>query len=633
MIRVVGTAGHVDHGKSALVEALTGTHPDRLREEREREMTIDLGFAWMELPGGIEVGFIDVPGHRDFIDNMLAGVGGFDAAMLVVAADEGVMPQTREHLAILDLLRIPRLLVVLNKVDLVDDPDWLPLVEADLRTTIGPTAYREAPILRVSAVTGVGLDALKSALEAILREAPARLDRARPRLPVDRAFSMTGFGTVLTGTLLDGSLGIGDEVVVLPAGIPGRIRGLQTHRRKVERALPGSRVAANVTGIDLTLVKRGDVVCAPGGYSATRLIDARVRVLADAPVGLRHDQSLKLHVGAADVLARARVLVADEVRPGEEGWIQLVLESPIVTADGDRFILRRPAPPSTLAGGQVVNAHPARVHRRRDPEIVESLERRLGGTLSDRLLDEVRRAGPVGPRELERTLEIGAEPVAAGLRDLESQGLIRRLRGGEPALYVEAGWWQGLVQRSRAVLEEFHAKYPLRGGMPREDFRRRINLDSRTADGVLGSLAKEGVVEVDGPRIRLAGFRPKLDPMTGRAAEELARRFEQSPYAPPSIHDCVEAVGHEAWTLMVDEGKYVPVAEDVAFAAPVYRRLVAEIGGALEAGQVVTVAHVRDRYATSRKYALALLEHLDRIGVSVRIGDERRRGAAPLPDA
>jgi selenocysteine-specific elongation factor len=293
MLRVVGTAGHVDHGKSTLVEALTGTHPDRLREEREREMTIDLGFAWMTLDDGTEVGFVDVPGHRDFIDNMLAGAGGFQAGILVVAVDEGVMPQTREHLAILDLLHVPRLVVALTKCDTLEDAEWGVLVEEDIRRLLRTTRFLQPPMVRVSARTGEGLAALRAALASELEQLPGPRDLARPRLPVDRSFVMSGFGTVVTGTLLDGGLTVGDEVVVEPAGARGRIRGLQTHRRSVEHAEPGSRVAANIAGIDARQVGRGDVLSLPGAYRSTRRIDAYL----DLPIARRFrcaSQSLKV---------------------------------------------------------------------------------------------------------------------------------------------------------------------------------------------------------------------------------------------------------------------------------------------------------------------------------------------------
>ena len=301
-MRVIGTAGHVDHGKSTLIAALTGTHPDRLKEEQAREMTIELGFGWMTLPNGEEVGIVDVPGHRDFIENMLSGIGGIDAALLVIAADEGVMPQTKEHLAILDLLQIPGGVIVLTKTDLAPDPDWLDLLEMDIRAAVSETVLRDAPIVRVSAKTGQGLDALLATLGKVLEEKPERLDLNRPRLPIDRVFSMSGFGTVVTGTLSDGNFAVGDEVEILPSGGKGRIRGLQTHKKKEERAMLGSRTAVNISGINTELIQRGEVVIHPNQYQSTRRLDARFRLLKDASASVKHGDEVKFFVGASETI-------------------------------------------------------------------------------------------------------------------------------------------------------------------------------------------------------------------------------------------------------------------------------------------------------------------------------------------
>jgi selenocysteine-specific elongation factor len=324
---VVGTAGHVDHGKSTLIEALTGIDPDRLAEEKAREMTIDLGFAWMNLGDSEEIGIIDVPGHRDFIENMLAGVGGIDLALFVVAADEGVMPQTKEHLAILDLLEVNGGVVALTKVDLIDDEDWLELVTIDLSETLMDTVLAEAPIVPVSARTGAGLDRLKDNLLNRLKATTPRQDTGRPRLPVDRVFSLPGFGTIVTGTLIDGRLRVGDSVEIQPSGLKGRIRGLQTHKTKREIAEVGSRVAVNLTGVGRDDVKRGDVLAAPGTIRDTILLDAVYRHLPDADAPLKHNVEVKLFVGATEVLARTRVLGTRQIEPGQEGWLQLALSA------------------------------------------------------------------------------------------------------------------------------------------------------------------------------------------------------------------------------------------------------------------------------------------------------------------
>src|SRR5215212_4518144 len=346
-MRVIGTAGHVDHGKSTLIAALTGTHPDRLKEEQAREMTIELGFGWTTLPNGEEIGIVDVPGHRDFIENMLSGIGGIDAALLVIAADEGVMPQTLEHLAILDLLLIPAGIIVLTKIDLAPDEAWLDLVETDIRAAVKDTVMKDAPILRVSAKNKAGLNALITSLQSILEQKPTRLDLNRPRLPIDRVFSMSGFGTVVTGTLLDGHLAIGDDVEILPSGQRGRVRGLQTHKKKEDRAVPGSRTAVNISGIEVDSIQRGEVVVYPNQYQPTRRIDARFRSLTDVSAALKHNSEVKLFVGASETVANLRLLGTEELNPGQESWIQLELRDPLVAVSGDRYILRRPSPSET----------------------------------------------------------------------------------------------------------------------------------------------------------------------------------------------------------------------------------------------------------------------------------------------
>ena len=352
-MRVIGTAGHVDHGKSTLVEALTGIDPDRLQEEKSRGMTIDLGFAWVDLPVIVDgrptsdrepVGIVDVPGHIDFIKNMLAGVGSIDAAVLVIAADEGIMPQTREHLAILDLLAVPDGVVALTKTDLIDEPEWLDLVELDIIELLQDTRLADAPVVRVSAASGEGLDELKQAIAIKLSDLEPRRNRARPRLPIDRIFSLSGFGTVVTGTLSDGHFSVGEPVQILPSGAEARIRGLQTHRQPIWQGEPGSRLAMNLSGIATDELRRGDVVVKPGTLRSTRLIDVRFRLLADAPRPLLHNQAVDFFSGATEVAARTRLLGSESLDPGQEGWLQLRLEHPVVVTAADRYILRQPSP-------------------------------------------------------------------------------------------------------------------------------------------------------------------------------------------------------------------------------------------------------------------------------------------------
>ena len=465
-MRVLATAGHVDHGKSTLVEALTGTHPDRLKEEREREMTIDLGFGYFTLSDGTLVGIVDVPGHRDFIDNMLAGLGGVDAALLVIAADEGPMPQTREHLAILDLLGVKAGIVALTKIDLVTDPDWLGRIRKDVENLLQPTVLAGAEILAVSARTGAGLPELKQALMRLLKKSPLRPDLGRPRLPVDRSFSLAGFGTVVTGTLLDGPLQTGSEVEILPGGNRARIRGLQTHGEKTDRADPGTRVAINLSGLEAGEIRRGQVVILPGTYAASRRMDLRVRMLADAETPLKHDSEVKFYLGAAETMARARILGADAIAPGSSGLAQFVLAEELVATPGDRAILRRPSPGATIGGGTVIDPHPEKSHRRFDAAVTVRLESLETGGAGEQILQALDGVVAV---ELEETLQragVGADaqPVVAQLIDRGDLIVL----AGDPsipgdALVCSRASWERLTRKMEAMLGEYHRDHPLRG--------------------------------------------------------------------------------------------------------------------------------------------------------------------------
>jgi selenocysteine-specific elongation factor len=628
-MRVLGTAGHVDHGKSTLVQALTGINPDRLREEQERQMTIDLGFAWLRLPDGEEIGLVDVPGHRDFIENMLAGVSGIDAVLLVVAADEGVMPQTREHLAILDLLEVPRGVVALTKVDLVDDPAWLDLVAEDVRQLLASTSLAEAPIIAVSSVTGTGLDQLLSALTSVLRSSPARPDLGRPRLPIDRAFTMAGFGTVVTGTLTGGTLEVGQEVEVLPSALRARIRGLQTHKTKVERAGQGSRTAANLVGVEVNDLERGDVLARPGTYTPTHRIDVRFRLLDGAGVTVRHDQRVKVFIGSAQRIGRVRLLDREEVKPGEEAWIQLVLDRPLVAERGDHFILRRPSPGMTLGGGRVVDPQPARLHRRKDPAVLEQLERQHRGTPADLVVQALSATGPAPLGQVLERAGLPAEQQSEAVAETLSQGRLVLLGESSPAWTpdtwaADAATWAALVEKIRDLLAAYHRANPLRLGMPREELKSRLMLEGRVFSAVAAAAAEKAILADEGTRARLPEHQIRLTPAMQSSVKALLARFRQAPYATPSVKECLEAVGDELFAHLLESGQLIQLSSEVVLEADAYQEMVARVTGLMTDSGTATVAQVRDLFGTSRKYALALMEHLDRIGLTVREGDERR---------
>ncbi len=620
--RVIGTAGHVDHGKSVLVKALTGIDPDRLKEEKEREMTIDLGFAWFTLPSGLVVSVIDVPGHEDFIKNMLAGVGGIDAALLVVAADEGVMPQTVEHLAILDLLEVRRGVIALTKADLVEDEEWLELVAGDVDRLLRGTTLAGSKILPLSAVTRQGIPSLIEELDSLLSETPPRRERGRPRLPVDRAFTLAGFGTVVTGTLIDGRFRVGQEVEILPQGLKSRIRGLQTHKEKIEVAVPGSRVAINLVGVGKDQLQRGDVVTSPGWLEPTRLIDVRLRVLGSAPKPLRHNTSVDFYSGAAQIPAKARILGAKAIEPGEEGWVQLALNRPTTLLAHDRFIIRQPSPSLTIGGGTVVDPHPGRRHKRFRPQVIERLEALALGTPQEVLLAALEE----GPQEKGKLVkDSGLEPEVAeeALERLLEDSRILGLGASEGEFLVSSTWWEGFLARLVYLIEEYHSRYPLRLGVPREEVKSKLRFPSRLFNDLIGQAVKEGAVAQEGAALRLPGHELRFTPEEEERVERLLSKFSREPYITPSVADCQAALGEEVLNALLEQGRLIQVSENVLFLASTYEVMVEQVVEHLKREGTITLAQVRDLFSTSRKYAQALLEHLDAQGITRRVGDER----------
>ncbi len=626
-MRVIGTAGHVDHGKSTLIAALTGVHPDRLKEEREREMTIDLGFGWLVLPNGEEIGIVDVPGHRDFIENMLAGIGGIDAALLVIAADEGVMPQTREHLAILDLLQIPAGLIALTKTDLAPDPDWLELLEADVRAAVRGTVLADAPILRVSAKTKTGLDALAASLQSLLSEKPSRPDLNRPRLPIDRVFSMPGFGAVVTGTLTDGALALGDEVEILPSEQKGRVRGLQTHKKKEDRAAPGSRTAVNISGIAAEKIQRGEVVVRPNQYQPTRRVDARLRLLKDASAPLKHGAEVKVFLGAAETIAVARVLGADELAPASEGWVQLELRDPLVAVRGDRLILRRPSPTETIGGGVIADPHPKGRHKRFDEATLSSLESFARGSPADVLLEAALALSPASAKEVMARSGLESEAAVSAMNELLANGTLVNLDGGEwrtDSLVMPASRWDALQDKTLQIVGEYHKAFPLRKGIPREELKSKLKLAPRVFNAGLALIANRKVVDENGAFVALPAHAVRLDAAQQVKVKALMRRFEADPSAPPSVKESQAEVGEEVYNALIEMGELTAVSQEVVFRSKDYAAMTEKVKSFIAQNGQTTLAEVRDLLSTTRKYAQALLEHLDAVGVTVRDGDARR---------
>jgi selenocysteine-specific elongation factor len=629
---VIGTAGHVDHGKSTLVYALTGINPDRLREEQERQMTIDLGFAWLTLPSGREVSIVDVPGHEDFIRNMLAGVGGIDVALFVVAADEAVMPQTREHLAILDLLEVPHGVVALTKSDLIEDPEWLELVREEVREELRGTVLEKAPIIPLSAITGSGLGDLVAELDRVLDAAQPKRDVQRPRLPIDRAFSVAGFGTVVTGTLIDGRLAVGDEVQILPGDLRARVRGLQTHKVKVQEAGPGSRVAANLSGVGVEDLRRGQVVTRPGWLEPTTLLDARLRALVSMPWPLKHNSAVEFFTGAVRAEARVRLLDAEQLEPGQVGWVQFRLAEPIAVVRGDRYIVRLSSPSMTIGGGEIAQAHALRRYQRFRAEVVARLEALSRGTPEEVLLQLLAANQIVEARELIRRSGLQVGEAGLALQKLIEGGEVLVLasspldgdtvpESATPVLRPEA--WRAILEQIRQALEGYHRRYPLRAGMPREELKSRLQVEASFFNALLERAALGGDLHVSPLIVRLPQHKVALSPEQQRRADAVLDAFRANPYTPPSLAQVQAELGPELTQYLLDENRLVKVSDNVLFGSETYAEMERRVVAYLREHQRITVAEVRDLFGASRKYALGFLEDLDRRHITKRLEDVR----------
>lgn len=616
---VIGTAGHVDHGKSTLVQALTGIDPDRLQEEKARGMTIDLGFAWLTLPGGTEVSIVDVPGHERFIKNMLAGVGGIDLALLVVAADEGVMPQTREHLSIINLLQIRSGVVAVTKRDLVDQ-DWLDLVIADVQETLAGTTLADAPIVPCSAHTRAGLDVLLHTIEDLLAKTPPKRDIGRPRLAIDRAFTIAGFGTVVTGTLIDGSLTVGQEVEILPGGLRARIRGLQNHRTKVEVARPGRRTAVNLAGVAVDALRRGQVLAIPGWLVPATAVDVLLTAVTELSHPLRHNTTVTFHTGAAEVEAKVRLLDRDDLRAGETGWAQVRFAAPVAVVKGDGYVIR--SPNETLGGGVVVDTR-AKRHRRHHEQTLQTLETLARGSPEEALFTLLARMEPVDVGTFIKQTESGEAETRMVLSRLVAEGRAVAL-GADTGIHqgtvlLTAPGFERLRERAMESLASYFRDHPLRSGMPKEELRNRLGLSPRVFGAVLARWLESGVLTEAGALVAPPGRTVTLTPAQQREADVfvgqlLANRFAPQPERLPAP---------ELLAYLTEQRRVVPVGEGVVFEAGAYDEMVGRIIAHLRQEGTVTLAQVRDMFGASRKYAQALLEHLDERHLTRRVGDER----------
>ena len=625
---IIGTAGHVDHGKTMLVKALTGIDTDRLKEEKERGISIELGFASLLLPDGKRAGIVDVPGHEKFIKHMLAGAGGIDLVLLVIAADEGVMPQTREHLDIIQLLQINRGVIALNKVDLVDE-EWLALVREDVREFLASTSLKDASLVEVSAVTGQGLAELHSALNqaaVLCLQEKKSSDYGKIRLPIDRVFSVAGFGTVVTGTLWSGAISPGDNLTIMPPEIPIRVRGLQVHGESVAAAKAGQRVAVNLSGVEKSEIARGDVLTSPKSFFPSLRLDARLFLLPHANKALKHRTRVRLYLGTAEVLGRIRLLDREELSPGDTAYIQMELEEKVVALKGDRFIIRSYSPVLTIGGGTVIDPVPPK-HKRRRPEILQMLELKDYGTPEEIIMFYLtKQAALLTLEELSTTKEI--------IFDLTAAGKIKVITGDNQEYFVASAVYHSWVEKIKAHLQSYHQQYPLREGCPREDLRARFfsSLNPRLFQFLLRTIAQENIIKLSGQVVVLADFVPQLIGEQQKIARQIEKIYRERSCQPPGWPELVKQMGidesqaQEVREFLFRQGTLIKITDELYFHATVFDQIKKLIKNYLQEKKEISIGEARDLLNTSRKYVLPLFEYLDREHLTLRVGDKRVAG-------
>ncbi|MFZ5996333.1 MAG: selenocysteine-specific translation elongation factor [Nitrospirota bacterium] len=621
---ILGTAGHIDHGKSSLVKALTGVDPDRLKEEKERGITIDLGFASLSYPDGLSVGIVDVPGHERLIKNMLAGAGGIDILLMVIAADEGIMPQSREHLAICELLKIKDGIVVVTKADLVDE-EWLQLVTEDVRTFVKGTFLEHAEIIPVSAKSGLNLEKLKDKIREVARTVKPKLIDGLFRLPIDRVFTLKGFGTVVTGTALSGTIALDAPVEILPSRISTKVRGLQSHGRSVDKAFAGQRVGINLQGVDKDLLKRGDVVVDSDKLVPTTVLDAELELLEDAPL-LKSRDRVHFYAGTSETIARIVVYDRDEVKAGESCYCQFRLEEPIVALSGDRYIIRRFSPLETIGGGSILDPYP--IKRKRSTGI-EDLILFKEGSLRDKIEVKVKRAHINGCRvaEIEGWIQANIPEIKTTIEQLLKEGIL--VKSSDVLFHKTAmdAFREALI----AELKRFHKENPLKPGMTKEDLRTRIRIYKKDAEKVFNSLVdmvKEVVVEKE--TVRLKDFTVALTSADEGVKSRIIATLNKEGFQPSFKPELAQKLSlgerelGDLLKLLTAEGALVRINDSLYITKEQYDKIIALLKDFSSKKSEMTVAEFRDLLGTTRKYALPFLEYFDSHRMTLRVGDTRK---------
>jgi len=625
---ILGTAGHIDHGKSSLVKALTGTDPDRLKEEKERGITLDLGFASLDLPDGNRLGIVDVPGHEGLIKNMLAGVGGIDIVMLVIAADEGIMPQTREHLAICDLLHVKKGIIALTKIDMVEK-DWLGLVHDEVRDFVKGTFLEKAPVVPVSSRTRENLHELVQQIAKIANDVTPKSANGILRLPIDRVFTMKGFGTVITGTLLSGTISTEQEVAILPKGIKTKVRGIQSHNLAVQRSVAGQRTAVNLQGVEKDELARGDTIVNAGYLSPTKTLDAKLALLKQAPRGLRSGSRIRFYNTTQESIGRITILGTNELATGQEAYVQLRLEQPVIVQNGDRYILRFYSPMETLGGGMVLNPHTRRHKQATMQESLEALKALETGTMESKLSFFISAKGLAGMEEAEAigTIAADKEEITTALAGLSQKKIVLR----SDNLYVHTTHLAKLEKKVLDIIGHYHESNPLKPGLDKEELKSmiRLRLSTKILGVTLDGLLKKKQIASEGAKLKLPGFKAARgavqDEVKNKIVEVIKKGGTQPPVREefPALFGISEKDARDLLRLLADEGRTVRINDSLHLDKDVVAKIRADLKKHLEEKKEITMAEFRDLAKTSRKFAVPLMEYFDSQKLTQRVGDKR----------
>lgn len=625
---IIGTAGHIDHGKTTLVKALTGIETDRLKEEKQRGISIELGFAPFVLPGGQKAAIVDVPGHERFIRHMLAGAFGIDMVLFIIAADEGVMPQTREHMDIIELLGVDKGVVVITKKDLVDD-EWLMLIEEDIKEYLKTTILKDAPVIAVSGVTGEGRLELLEAIEEIADTVEEKPAFGQARIPIDRVFTMPGFGTVITGTIWSGTIEVGETLELMPVNKAVKVRTLQVHGQKVSRAMAGQRVAVNLQGIEVADIKRGYLLATPGFLVPSYRIDARLRLLPSSKRSLKNWNRIRFHLGTDETMGRIVLLDRDEASPGDEALVQIVMEKPVVAFKGDHFVIRYYSPVTTIGGGTVIDPTAPKQKRFRE-EVLNELSMKEEGSLYDRILYELENNPEevLSIDELIKRTGSSREDVQLEIQSLINEEKIVDLKQQE---FISSYGLEQINNKIVDQLNKYHQHYPLRRGYPREDMRSRYfkQLNVKLFTRIIKELEERGNFTSNSNQLSLTSHLPAPNQYQQETIEKVLQVMNQEQFAPPSAEEMRQQLGvdssewGELWAYLAEKGILVKISQDMFFTSLAIEEAKKRLDDFFSQEKELTLAKARDLFNTSRKYALPLIEYFDRIRYTRRIGDIR----------